>query len=221
MENKKPFIFVSCAFTDERYIEQQDRLRESIRFKYTDEQMLFNRGTVAPGSLSMADSMYGFKVHAIKAHLDTHNYIIWCDPAMVLIKHVDELLTICDANDGVYAVKDDNLLHNYISDLALEHWHTTRHKVEKDAWHLVGGSLYVFNSNSPKAMAVFQDWYRSEMMGIFGSTAQAASGRINSHRNDESCLAMAMYTNGVKPIPFDVARYGDGQEPIFKKMHFK
>jgi hypothetical protein len=184
-------------------------------------EILFNRGRVADGSLPFDDSMYGFKVHAIKPHLEHFDYVVFCDPAMVLLGDINELLTICDNNSGVYAVKDDNKLSTCISDLALEHWHTTRHKVEQDSWNLVGGSLYIFNSNSPVAMAVFEDWYRSEMMGIFGSSAQAASGRINSHRHDESCLAMAMYTNLVYPIPYDVAKYCNGDHSIMIKKHFK
>lgn len=219
--HKKKFIFVSCAFDDERYIEQLDRLRESIRFKYTDEQMYFNRGSVAKGALSMNDSLYGFKPHAIKPHLDTHDYVIWCDPAMMLVTEIDDLLAITDANGGVYAVKDDNKLHTCISDLALEHWDFTREDVKSYDWNLVGGSLYVFNSNMPVAMQVFDDWLRSEMMGIFGSAAQAASGRIQGHRNDETCMAMAMYTNGLKPIDYDVARYNDVSNPIMIKKHFK
>lgn len=224
MSNKQKFCFVSCAFGDERYIYQQDRLRTSITNIYPDiaESIThFNRGTVAPGALAMSESLYGFKVHAIHAQLKLYDYVIWCDPAMVLWKPVDELLKVCDNNQGVYAVKDDNKLIDCVSDLALQYFDYEKDTVKSKDMHLVGGSLYIFNSNSFRARAVFNDWYKSEIAGIFGTAAQAASNRINGHRNDESCLALAMYANGVEPIPYDVAKYNNGEASVFVKEHFK
>ena len=219
--SKKKFCFVSCAFTDERYIQQQDRLKESILSIYPNANIVFNRGTVADGSLQMNDSLYGFKVHAINNVWNDYDYVIWVDPAMVLQREIDELFTITDNNEGVYAVKDENLLCNTTSDLALEYFGTMRETIKELKLNLVGGSLYVFNTNSPTAQSVFKMWYDSELQGIFGTQAQAASNRINGHRNDETCMAFSMYINLIHPIPPDVAMYNVTENPFFIKKHFK
>lgn len=217
---KKKFIFVSCAFDDERYIEQQDRLKKSILDQMPDANIMFNRGGVPDGSLTMEHSLYGFKVHAINNQWNDYDYIIWLDPAMIYVKDIEALFDITDANEGVYAVRDDTKLSSAISDLAIEYYGTTRETIKSLNFNLVGGSLYVFNTNIPKAKEVFRDWYKAELMGVFGTQAQAQSERINSHRNDESCMAMAMYSNQVAPIPPDVARYNT-TDSIFIKKHFK
>ena len=221
MPTKKKFCFVSCAFDDERYITQQDRLRESILAMYPDANIIFNRGRVADGSLPMADSLYGFKPHAINNQWNDYDYVIWVDPAMVLQADLNPLFDITDANEGVYAVKDDNLLANTTSELCLDYFGLKKETVLNLGFHLVGGSLYVFNTNLPKANQVFRDWYNAELQGIFGTQAQAQSERINGHRNDETCMAFAMYTNQLHPIDCDKARYGNGQDSFFKKLHFK
>lgn len=218
---KKKCVFVSCAFGDERYIEQQDRLRNSILEQLPNANIVFNRGGVADGALSMEHSLYGFKVHAINNVWDDYDYVIWLDPAMVYQKDLEDLFEITDNNQGVYAVKDDNMLCDCISDLALQHFGTTRKDIKEGKLNLVGGSIYVFNTNSKNAEEVFDDWYKSELLGIFGTAAQAASNRINGHRNDESCMAMCMYMNEINPIPYDVARYNNGNNSIFTKKHFK
>lgn len=218
---KKRLVYVSCAFKDERYIEQQDRLKESILKIDPSANIVFNRDSIPANSLQMDDSLYGFKVHAINNVWDDYEYVVWLDPAMVQVDEIDPLLSITNNNGGVYAVKDDNKLSNCISDIALKYFDSTREELDRDNQHLIGGSLYIFNTNNINAEMVFRAWYKAEFNGIFGTQAQAQSERINGHRNDETCLAMCMYQHNIKPIEYEVSRYNEAVNPIFIKKHFK
>lgn len=209
------FIFISVAFGP-RYVEQQKRLHESICKFYSPEHHLCWTDTMPPGAKSHAESLYGFKVHAVKHALDKGcTKIIWLDPACILVDKIDYYFAL---GVPVMAVKDDNKLINYIGKSALM-WYSKASI--PDNWHLVGGSLYVFDFTKAGAKEVFDSWYIAEQHGVFGSQFQQASGKINKHRNDESCMAMSLYMYGQEPTAYDIARYDKVPNPIVIKQHFK
>lgn len=209
------FIITSVAFGP-RYVEQQKRLHASICEHYSADHHIQWTGTLPPGSKSHAESLYGFKVHAVKYALDKgYKKIIFLDPACIVMKPVEYYFTL---SLPVIAAKDDNLLKDHISINKLMWWSAT---VVPDRWHLVGGSVYVFDFANPFCDRIFDIWQACERAGGFGSQKEQSSEEINRHRNDESCMAMALYTNGFQPIPCDVARYCCGPETIIHKKHFK
>jgi hypothetical protein len=122
-----------------------------------------------------------------------------------------------DLNLPVLAVKDDNKLDKMIGKKALDYYGNP----DITGWHLVGGSLYVFNFENDVTHKIFDHWYKAESDGIFGSQAEQSSEKINGHRNDESCMAVAMYSHGVQPVGHDVARYNQNEDSIIIKKHFK
>jgi hypothetical protein len=208
------FIFISVAFGP-RYVEQQKRLHESILQFYSADHHIQWTDTLPPGSKSHSESLYGFKVHAVKHALDKgYKRIIWVDPACIVKKPVEYYFEL---GLPIIAAKDDNLLKNHIATSKLMWWSAT---IVPAAWHLVGGSLYVFDFTHPDCEKIFNIWYACEQAGGFGSQKELSSERINKHRSDESCLAMALYTNGYEPIGCDVAQYCSG-DMIIDKKHFK
>ena len=208
--------FVSVAF-GELYIQQQDRLRESIRAIYPYANISFFRGCLPPGSKSMYQSLYGFKPHAIQtARNSGFTKIIWLDPAMILQDKIDDLFKY-----EVIAVKDDNRLFDLISEPCLNFYELTRDYIKEKNWHLVGGSLYYFDFSKKKAVEVFDTWMFAEFKGLFGSQQQQASEQINGHRMDETCMAIAMYVHDVEPQPGPEVRYCIEKNPMFIKRHFK
>lgn len=209
------FIFISVAF-GHRYVEQQQRLHNSICEHYSADHHIQFTDTLPPGSKLHTESLYGFKVHAVKYALDKgYKKIIWLDPACIVVKPVEYYFTL---GLPVIAAKDDNLLKNHIAIKKLMWWSAT---IVPDWYHLVGGSLYVLDFTHPKCQTIFEMWHACEQAGGFGSQVEQASGKINKHRNDESCMAMALYTNGIQPIPLDIARYCCGPDTIIDKKHFK
>lgn len=210
-----PFIITSVAFGP-AYLEQQERLHKSICDLYSGDHHIRWTDTMPPGSKPHRESLYGFKVHAVKFALDKgYKKIIFLDPACIVMKPVEYYFEL---GLPVVAAKDDNLLKNHIATSKLMWWSAT---VVSAHWHLVGGSLYVFDFTQPYCSKIFSNWYAAEQAGGFGSQKEQASEKINKHRNDESCIAMSLYTNGFQPIPCDQARYNNGPESIIIKKHFK
>lgn len=210
--------FVSVAFGDKRYIEQQAKLNHSIRQIYPDASIFYWTDKMPPGSRSFSQSLYGFKPHAVKAALDDgFKKIMFFDPAIVLTDKIDYYQEIVK-DYGVLAAQDDNKLTNFCSDAALRYAGVERWAMQD--WHLVGGSFYYFDFNLKLCQDIFDNWMTSEKMGLFGSQAEQASGKLDhGHRNDEAMMALALYIEGSKPLTGDVRYNCDGG--ITKKYHFK
>lgn len=207
-------IFLSVAF-GERYIEQQERLHQSICNFYNPDQHRGWTNGYPSGSKSHEESLYGFKVHAVNHALE-HGYkkVIWLDTACILQQPVDYWFTL---NQPVLAAKDDNTLDKCIGDKALKYYGNP----DITGMHLVGGSVYVFDFNHQEAHTIFNHWAKAEADGIFGSQEEMSTGQINRHRWDEACMAMALYQNGIEPVPCDVMKYNCGPDSIIIKDHFK
>ncbi len=212
----KDVVFCSVAFVDRRYLDQLTRLKNSIRDIYPKANMQFYRDAWPPNSRTMWDSLYGFKVHAIAEARKTFSKVCWLDPAMLLVSKIDRLM-----NFSMIAAIDDSWLHQTISDKYLKYKGLTREQVAEKKWHLVGGSFYYFNFDTIDAQIVFEDWAKDEREGYFGSQVEQASEQINSHRNDESCMAIAIYQNGLRPYAHDEVGYCVERDAIFRKAHFK
>lgn len=215
--NMDDVCFVSVAFGQE-YCKQQLRLKQSIKDIYPDANLNFYYDRLPSSSRMFQESLYGFKVYALKETIELGGFkkLIWLDPAMILCDKINELFHF-----QVVAIKDDHRLTNLISNQALNHFGLTREQIDENDWRLVGGSLYYFDLTTERASAVFGMWYDSEIKGLFGSQHEAASEQIQGHRNDESCMAAAMYLNGAEPISGYKVGYCVEKNPIFIKKHFK
>lgn len=212
--------FVSCAFGDRRYIEQQHRLKKSITEMYPLCMQYHWTDSLPPGSKSFYDSLYGFKVHAVRYAMEKGaDKIMFFDPACVLVKPIDHYQSLVQQY-GVLAAQDDNKLNGFCGDEALKFMQLKREQIQD--WHLVGGSFYYFDFRFPLSRDIFWDWYDQEHAGMFGSQKQQASGQLQGHRNDEACMALALYSNGSRPLAEDT-RYNcqNDEVAIIKKYHFK
>jgi len=209
--------FVSVAF-GERYVEQQERLRESIFDIYPDANILFYTDARPEGSRTFYESLYGFKPHAVLGAINIKkcDKIIWCDPAMILVDKIDDMLKY-----PIIAVQDDNKLFKFISDRYLAKSKLTRLELEHLSWHLVGGSLLYFDFTNDIACDIFAGWMADERAGLFGSQYEEASEKLQGHRADETCLAMQIYKHGVTPISGPDVRYNIEENPMWLKKHFK
>lgn len=217
MEN---IAFVSVAFR-EQYVEQIQRLKESIENIYPYKVLNYWVDSWPPNSRTFAESLYGFKVHAVDyLRRCGDKKIIWFDPSCILVDKVEYYFDII-RDYGVLAVRDESKLPGCCGDKAYNYFGVDIQESERAGHHLVGGSLYVFDFDLPLCNTVFEKWKKSEMDGIFGSQHEQATEQINRHRNDESCMALSLYTSGTKPIMPDVARYMSSENPIVIKKHFR
>jgi hypothetical protein len=206
----------NTCFGGTAYLAQQQRLINSLQETNADKKFFIHSNTYPPGSKTHDQSLYGFKVHAVSEALKAgFQKIIWLDTACIVHGPLEYLFT--EDMPSVIAVKDDTLLIRTISDKALKYYGNP----EIAGRSLVGGSLYAFDFTKDKCLQIFDDWGNAEGDGIFGTAKEQASEQINKHRNDESCMSMAMYDNGVLPVSHDKARYCSGENPIVTKKHFK
>lgn len=216
------FIVLSIAFGDPRYSDQLLNLKRRLfRFHPTIPFHYWVDGEMPPGAKPFTDSMYGFKVWAVNyARENDFKKIIWLDPACFL---VDELYPFFDLvkQYGVVAAQDDNLLCNYCSFEAFKYFDNNRVESRINNEHLCGGSVYIFDFDIPLCSTIFEKWKQAEIDGMFGSQQELASGKHESHRNDESIMALSLYSSGSSPVPYDKCRYNDVSDAIIKKRHFK
>lgn len=210
-----PPIILSIAF-GYRYVVQQRRMVESAQRTNPGVDVAVWTDEYPPGSRSHSESLYGFKVHAVQWALERgYKRIIWLDTACVLQHSIEPWFV--GTMPPVIAVRDDNALTKCIADKALAYYGNP----DITGRHLVGGSLYVFDFIRRNATHIFNKWAEAERMGVFGSQAEQAGGKINKHRHDESCMAMALYDMNVPPLTHDEARYNQDENSIIRKYHFK
>lgn len=212
--------FACVAFGDKRYIEQQERLKHSILQIYPDAPLFFWTNEMPPGARPMGESLYGFKPHAVRAALNAGNrQIMFFDPAIILMKPIDFYQEQVKQY-GVCCAQDDNKLSPFCDDRSLKHYGLSRDEIRD--WHLVGGSFYYFDFDLPLCESIFVRWFLAEGNGLFGSQKEQASGQLQGHRNDESMMAIALYTSGSKPMSGDVRYNCENKEVcILEKKHFK
>lgn len=209
--------FGSLNYGDDRYLEQQKRLKESILSIYPQANLLFYINSLPEGARPFHVSLYGLKVHCIEqAWKNGFTKVIWLDPAMILADKIDDLF-----NFRMVAIKDDNKLNGLISEKAREYFNIEKGEMIEKDWRLVGGSMYYFDFDFELTQMIFHTWKKAELRGMFGSQIEAATEQINGHRNDESCMAAAIYLNGHEPTDAYKVRYCIEKNPIFVKKHFK
>ena len=216
MNRMEKFVFVSVAFGPQ-YVEQQERLKKSILDIYPQANLLFWTDELPDESKPFLDSLYGFKVHAVKEAMDRgYEKILWLDPAMIVMREIDILF-----EHPMVAIRDENKLSTYISDKYIEYSGFDRDQLKWLEVHLVGGSLYYFDMTDKATRSLFNGWYQDEKQGWFGSQQQEASEQLQGHRADESCMAMTMEQNEIYPLrPYQVG-YCVADNPVFTKKHFK
>lgn len=212
--------FVSVAFGDKRYIEQQARLKHSILQIYPDAPLFFWTNEMPPGARSMNESLYGFKPHAVNyAWGQGYKKIMFFDPAIILMKPIDFYMEKVQEH-GVCCAQDDNKLTQFCSDKALKYYHLTRERIED--WHLVGGSFYYFDLSKSFSREILLHWTMAEEAGMFGSQKEQASGQLQGHRNDEAMMSLILRIHGFKPMHDDVRYNCENKELcILDKKHFK
>jgi hypothetical protein len=214
----KNTCFLNVSFGD-RYVDTQHRLKKSILDIYPDATLFFWTNEFPPNSLTHEQSYYGFKVHAVNYALSKgFTNIVWIDTCAILNKPLNPLFDLIK-DTGLFVVKDDNKLHRYSGQ-----WFKKQFQIDPN-WHLVGGSIYIFDFTNPICHQIFIDWRAMESEGYFGSNKpqfKETNDGINNcgHRQDETCLAYCMYSNGVEPFNCDVGQYNQNENSIILKKHF-
>lgn len=207
--------FCSVAFNSDAfgsvYIEQQNRLKESLNKIYKNPNLFFWTNEYPNNSKIHFDSTYGFKVHAIQQCLNNgYKKIIWLDTAMIVNDNIDFLFEL----SPVCAVMDTTILKNVTMNKVKQYYN-----IDCDGWFLCGGSLFSFDFEKQKTIDVFNFWKESEKLGFFGNQIDESAGLQQGHRWDETMMSISLYKNNLSPISRDCMKYDNNK--IIEKKHFK
>lgn len=196
--------FVNVSF-GERYVRTQERLKASILEVYPNAPLIFWTDELPPGSKPFQESLYGFKVHAVKEAVRRgFTKVVWIDTCAVLKAPVEPLFEA-----EFIAVKDESKLYRYDGILG------TRDK----SWHLVGGSLYLFDFEREIYNHIFCSWESMEARGKFGTQEFIMNEKNDGidkcgHRMDETCMAWIIYMSGYEPHGREL------YDTVIEKKHF-
>ncbi len=196
-----------------------DRLKTSMDKTNPDVPFFFYKDQLPAKSKPYNQSLYGFKPHLIQEVIDKgFEQIIYLDATMIVNGNLEWYHDVAKEYGGVLAVQDDNKLDRFVSNIALYAFDFSRDEAKH--MHMVGGSFYYFDITQPMARQVFGNWWAAEDSGLFGSQADEAAGKLQGHRHDEACLALALYKHGTKPFTGDT-QYNYSSGSILTKSHFK
>lgn len=191
---QKGSCIVSVAFR-QPYVHHSERQEQTIRemtpfvsyFAYRDCLPMKDRIEVNNIVTRFQESLYGFKPHAIQRMRDKgFTKVIWFDPSVLPTSRVTVLLDALD-NHPVIVRTGDNPIVNMTNRKTLD-WFGVSTDELRNVKH-VGGTIYAFNFEDPKAVEVFELWKRAEENGIFGTQDEFMKG----HWSDEACMALSLY----------------------------
>lgn len=232
--NSDEIIFTSYCFANAAaggdYVAQQERLKKSILEIYPDANLHIYNEPEEIGKPKFQQSLYGYKVHLVNDCLKKgFKKIIYFDAAITLNDNIDYWFEIIESY-GILTIKDNQTLNNVTSDNCLNWYHIEREAISKV--NLCGGSVYVFDFNLPLCQYIFHTWAEMEAYGFFGTQDDLSNNRLQNHRMDETCMALALWQYDVKPLEHRDMRYaylhhetgklvGGNYKPIIIKKHFK
>ena len=137
-------------------------------------------------------SLYGFKPHAIQRAIDLgYKKIVWFDPSVLPVTDVKVLFNSLDTHPMIVVLGDAPVTR--MANQKSKDWFGVKDE-ELDGVKHIGGTIYGFNFNNPKALETFNLWKRAEEEGIFGNQDEFMKG----HWADEACMSLAMYKTGVE-----------------------
>lgn len=215
-----PSICITSVGCRERYVPYLDRLEESLRRWAPNIPRLFFRDVWPPHSPTHHENHYAFKAHAISAlYWAGFDIAIWLDAACEVVGNLAPLLEIVKER-GYYIVAGTEPLGEWISDQALDFFHTSRDEAMKVG--LCGGAIVAIDFRKKDVLGygfLFQ-WLMLASKGLFYTSHSAEApdkmrslrvsdgpnGEVHStdqrckgHRSDEACFSLMLKQRGLKP----------------------
>lgn len=193
-----------------------DRLEKSLLFHGFPGDTLFWRDTYPPGSPSHADNPYYFKVAAFEWALwRGYTNILYLDASFWAIQNPIKIFDFFISN-GIYIFRTGYSLAQTVNDVALERLGYSRDMLV-DTPEYASGCVGL-NFNNPDARQLYTAWKDYMDQGLSRGSrlhdGQSQDPRFLFHRQDQSCLSLAMYK--LKLLvnePDFVAYYGGGYNP--------
>lgn len=194
------------------YEPYKQRLARSVA-TFAPNTPFLSHDCVKPGWLPHGVAPYAFKIGAVRdAQAAGYDTVLWLDAGSYLVGPLDVLWHRIVAN-GHYIVADSELLANWISDEAIDHFGIARGDLRDSGWPLVGGKVYGFNLNHSRTLTFIDEWEKRAKAGLFREQSVAYRERVYGHRHDESIAAILAQHLGMSLSPFGDLYCGHQKPP--------
>lgn len=194
-------IVVSVAFRlpyVTHSIRQEATIRESdpnLKYWAVREALPVKHGFVFEDIVThFQKSLYGFKPHMIqKARDKGYKKIIWLDPSVLPTVSMQCIIDALDNHPVIVRTGDAPIVK--MTNKRVMDWFGVTPDELSEVKH-VGGTIYAFNFDDPKAVEVFELWKRAEENGMFGTQDEFMAG----HWSDEACMSLSLYKCNVNQV---------------------
>jgi hypothetical protein len=214
LSNARPVII--SAGIGGWYAKGVERLERSLNFTGWAGDTLTWKDIHPPGSRRHDDVPYYFKIAAFEwALYRQYTHILWVDASFWAIKNPMPIFDLFYSK-GFYMFRSGYNMAQTISDRALHFLDITRDDIEPYPEYASGA--VGINFENPDGRALYKLWKEYMDRGLsIGSRLhdkQSEDPRFLFHRQDQSCLSLAMLKLGLSiDEPDYVAYYNTGHDP--------
>lgn len=205
------FCIINCGFP-EGYASISERLDASLSSTDYSGDRIILKNERPPLSPSHQENPYAFKIYLFEHALGLgYKKIMWLDSSFYVVKNPQPLIDYVNKN-GFYFFKTGYNLAQSVNDKTLCYANMVRDGAEQITEYASG--CVALNFDFPEVRKMYMRWKEYMLAGMFkGSRAhggQSDDPRFLFHRQDQSCLSLAMFENGIKmkDDPEFVAYYG-------------
>lgn len=176
------------------------RLARSLNFVGSSFEALLWDNVLPPLCYDHNDVPYYFKIAAFeKAIIDGFTHILWVDASFWAVKSPMPIFNIID-EQGYYMFSSGYSMAQTINDKALEFSNLNRDDlVDVPEW---ASGCVGFNLNNPAGKTIYHNWKGLMEAGLSKGSRfhdnQSSDPRFLFHRQDQSCLSLAMHRLGLK-----------------------
>lgn len=196
--NRKPVI-ISCGI-GAWYPAGVDRLERSLNFVgWAGDQILY-KNEYPPASHKHESVPYYFKIAAFEwALYRGYTHILWVDASFWPIRNPMPLFDLIN-EQGYYMFSTGYNLAQTVNDRTLKHLGLSRDEVEPvTEW---ASGCVGFNFENPDGKAIYKLWKEYMDAGLSVGARfhdnQSIDKRFLFHRQDQSCLSLAMHKLGLR-----------------------
>jgi hypothetical protein len=199
MENIGRAVIINCGVGG-WYPEGSKRLKKSLNFVGWPGNDLIWAGEYPSNCYLHEQVPYYMKVAAFEEAIrQGYTHILWCDSSMWAVNNPVPLFDIIN-EQGFWFFSSGYNLAQSVNDAALNHVGLSRDEAEGvTEW---ASGLFGVNLNNPDGLALYTQWKAYMDAGLsIGSRVhdnQSADPRFLFHRQDQSCLSLAIWKLGLK-----------------------
>lgn len=196
MELHKARPVIICAGIGAWYAKGVDRLERSLNLHGWAGDVMFWRDIHPPASRAHEEYPYYFKIAAFEwALYRGYTHILWLDSSFWAIRNPMPLFDLIDVK-GFFMFRSGYNVAQTVNDAALEALAFSRDQVEPEPEYASG--CVGLNFNNPDARHLYTHWKSYMDQGLSRGQRQQNQGesadpRFLHHRQDQSCLSLAMY----------------------------